>query len=178
MAISATALLHKYKNEHRMPAKLCDAVCDIATYVRTVEDSKELDHLTMPSVIISASGMATGGRVLHHLKYFMRDQRNSIVFAGFQAGGTRGDRMVRGEKEIKIHGEFYPLNAKVFNLSNVSAHADYEETLNWLSNFRKAPIKIFVTHGESEAAASLKTKIIERFGWDAEVPEYLESVEL
>lgn len=178
MAISATALLHKYKNEHRMPTKLCDAVCDVATYVRTVEDSKDLDHLTMPSIIISASGMATGGRVLHHLKYFMGDEKNSIVFAGFQAGGTRGDRMVRGEKAIKIHGEFYPLNAKVFNLNNVSAHADYEETLNWLSNFRKAPVKIFVTHGEVDAAASLRTKIKERLGWNTEVPEYLESVEL
>lgn len=178
MAINVTGLLHKYRNEHRLPEKLCHAVCDVATYVRTVDDSKELDHLSMPCVIISASGMATGGRVLHHLKYFMQDAKNTILFAGFQAGGTRGDRMVRGEKEIKIHGQYYPLRAKVENLSNVSAHADYEEILNWLGNFRKKPIKIFVTHGEEEAAHSMRTKIIERFGWTTEVPEYLESVEL
>lgn len=178
MAISATDLLHKYKNEHRLPEKLCDEVCDVAKYIRTVDESKNLDHLSVPCVIISASGMATGGRVLHHLKYFMGDQKNAIVFAGFQAGGTRGDRMMKGEAEIKIHGEYFPLNALVHNLSNVSAHADYEETLNWLGNFRKAPIKIFVTHGEAEAAESLKIKIEERFGWSAEVPAYMESVVL
>lgn len=178
MAISATALLYKYKNEHRLTEQLCNEVCDVATYVRTVDDSKKLDHLTMPCVIISASGMATGGRVLHHFKYFIGDSKNAVVFAGFQAGGTRGDRMLRGEKEIKIHGEFYNLEAKVYNLENVSAHADYEETLNWLNNFRKAPIKIFVTHGEAEASASLKTKIEERFCWNVELPKYLESVEL
>lgn len=178
MAISATDLLHKYKNEHRLPEKLCAEVCDVATYTRTVDASKALDHLSVPSIIISASGMATGGRVLHHLKSFMGDAKNTILFAGFQAAGTRGDRMMRGEKEIKIHGEYYPLKANVQNLSNVSAHADYEEILTWLSNFRKAPLKIFVTHGEDVAANSLKTKIEERFGWNAVVPQYLDSEEL
>ena len=150
MAINATSLLHKYKNEHKLPEKLCDEVCNIATYVRTIEDSKDIDHLTMPAIIISASGMATGGRVLHHLKYFMDSPKNTILFAGFQAGGTRGDRMIRGEKEIKIHGQMYPLKARVVNLSNVSAHADYKETLEWLKNFREAPSKAFITHGEIE----------------------------
>ena len=178
MAINVTELLHKYAHEHRLPKKLCDAVCATATYVRSVDDSKKLDHLSMPCILISASGMATGGRVLHHLKYFMGDPKNTILFAGFQAGGTRGDRMVRGEPEIKIHGEYFPLRATVCNLSNISAHADYAETLAWLSHFKKAPKKIFVTHGEAEAADALKDKIIQQLGWDAQAPEYLESQEL
>lgn len=178
MAINATALLHKYKNEHKLPLKLCDEICNIATYVRTIEDSKHLDHLSMPAIIISASGMATGGRILHHLKYFMGDPKNTILFTGFQAGGTRGDRIMRGEKEIKIHGTMYPLKARVENLDNVSAHADYEEILTWLSNFKTSPGKIFITHGELTSATSLKSKIEKKLGWNAVIPSYMQSEEL
>jgi metallo-beta-lactamase family protein len=176
MAISATNLLKSFKHEHQLSEALCADVCKVAQYIHTVEESKAIDASPMPSVIISASGMATGGRVLHHLKHTMTHERNTILFTGFQAGGTRGDRMLKGEPEIKIHGDYYPLKARVENLDSVSAHADYEEILEWLSHFKRPPVKVFVTHGEPEAAASLKTKIEERFGWDVEVPEYLEKV--
>jgi metallo-beta-lactamase family protein len=180
MAISATNLMRKYHNEHRLSEELAAKVCDSAKYVRTVDESKLLDASGyMPSIIISASGMATGGRVLHHLKAYVTDPKHTILFTGFQAAGTRGDRMVRGEKEIKIHGSMYPVRARVENLDNVSAHADYEEILAWLSQFSKPPKKVFVTHGESKAAFALKEKIETQLGWNnVVVPEYLDSEDL
>jgi len=178
MAISATKLLCQFHNEHRLPKGLCADVCGVATYVNTVDDSKRLEQLRVPSVIISASGMATGGRILHHLKYFMGDPRNTILFTGFQAGGTRGDRMLKGETEIKIHGQFYSVKARVENLSSLSAHADYEGILKWLRGFKHPPKKTFITHGELAASVSLKEKIEKELGWDVVIPRYLDSQEL
>ncbi len=105
----------------------------------------------------------------------MPDPKNTILFTGYQAGGTRGDRIVKGEKEVKIHGEIIPVRARIENLSSLSAHADYEEILGWLENFKKPPIKVFLTHGEPESAASLKEKIESKFGWDVVIPEYLQT---
>jgi len=174
MAINVTKLLSRHNKEHRLSEKICQEVCSIATYTRTVEESKMLDHQAMPSVIISASGMATGGRVLHHLKTYIGDDRNTILFTGFQAGGTRGDRILKGEKEIKIHGQMCPVRARIECLSNISAHADYQEILDWLGHFKKAPKKVFITHGEPLASAALQEKIIEKYGWNVSVPRYLQ----
>ncbi len=179
MSINTTELLCRHKNEHRLPEKICADVCHVAEYVHTAEESKTLDHRNgMPVVIISASGMATGGRVLHHLKHFITDARNTILFTGYQAAGTRGARLVHGEDEIKIHGQMWPVKAQIEVLHNISAHADYGEILDWLGHFQEAPCKTFVTHGEPEAASSLKMKIESHLNWDAVVPEYLEEVEL
>ncbi len=178
MAINATELLCKYADEHRLSRQVCGEVCDTAQYVREVEDSKSLDHSQMPMIIISASGMATGGRVLHHLKHFITDHRNTILFTGFQAGGTRGDRLIRGEQEIKIHGAMHQVNARIENLDSLSAHADYEEILQWLDNFSTPPRKVFITHGGVESSAALQEKIQARFGWNAVTPQYLQSEEL
>lgn len=176
MAIDATELMRRHRAEHRLPPKLCAEVCHIARYVTTAEESRALDNGSgMPQVIISASGMATGGRVLHHLKRFVGDPRNTILFTGFQAAGTRGARLVHGEDEIKIHGAMWPVRAEVDILHNASAHADYAEILEWLGNFREPPRRTFVTHGEPEAASSLAMKIASHLGWDVVVPQYLEA---
>ncbi len=178
MAINVTHLLSRHRKEHRLSEKLCADVCNIAQYVDTPEDSKALDHgVGMPTVIISASGMATGGRVVHHLKHFITDARNTILFTGYQATGTRGARLVHGEDQIRIHGSMWKVRARVEELHNTSAHADYGEILDWLGNFQSPPRKTFITHGEPEAASSLRMKIQDRFGWDAVVPEYLQQVE-
>lgn len=178
MAANASDLLCKHLNDHRMPRGLCMEVCGIAKYTRTPAESKAINQSNMPKIIISASGMATGGRVLHHLKHYVGDPRNTVLLAGYQAAGTRGDRLARGEKEIKIHGQMWPVRAQIVKLDNMSAHADYSEILKWMSNFRQSPRKIFVTHGEPVAAASLQKKIVVAYGWNAVVPTYLQTEEI
>lgn len=177
MAINATQQWQENINDHRLDAKKCGEVCRTARYTRTAEESKELDNGPVPAIIISASGMATGGRVLHHIKHYIGDERNTILFAGYQAAGTRGARLVNGEKEIKIHGRMWPVRAEVDNLSTLSAHADYEEIIEWLRGFREQPRKVYLTHGEPEAAAAFKVHIEEALGWNVEIPEYKQTVE-
>ncbi len=175
MAVNATHILLKHIENLRLNKDECGQLNDIATYVNTPEESKELDSNQSPKIIISASGMATGGRVLFHIKVYGSDRKNTILFTGYQAEGTRGDRMVKGEKKIKIHGEIVQIQAQVESLSNTSAHSDYEETLKWLSFYEKAPKKVFITHGELAAANSLKEKIEQQFGWNCVVPHYLQN---
>ena len=178
MAIDATELLMKHRNEHRLSPNECAAVCAGVRYTRSVEDSKAINASPMPKVIISASGMATGGRVLHHLKNLVGDTRNAVVLAGFQAPGTRGDRLARGEPTLRIHGQDWPVRAEIVQLDTMSAHADYGEILGWLQNFRRPPRKIYITHGEPDAAAAMQGHIAEELGWDAEVARMGQVVEV
>lgn len=180
MAINASELMEIHLKDHRLPAGLCADVCGVAEYIRTPQQSKNLDddHNHVPSIIVSASGMATGGRVLHHLKHFIGDRRNTILLTGFQAAGTRGDRLARGEKEIKIHGQMWPVEAEIVKLDSLSAHADYAEILSWLGHHSSRPHKLFLTHGEPEAAKALKEKIENSFGWNVVIPVYQQTEEL
>ncbi len=178
MAIGATDVLEKYLNEHRLNRDQCTAITDSVTYIHSVEESKKLDSNRFPKVIIAASGMATGGRVLHHIKNLGSYRQNTILFTGFQAGGTRGDRLLKGEKEVKIHGSMVPIHAEIAELDNMSAHADYEEILIWLGHIRKPPIKTFITHGEQSAALAMKSHIEKRLGWKCQMPDYMHTVEL
>ncbi len=178
MAISATELLVKHHALHRLTKEQCFEVCNHVHYVRTREESIALSRIQVPAVIISASGMATGGRVLHHLKRLLPDDRNSVVFAGYQSPGTRGARLVGGEDTIKIHGDYFPVHASIHNLDSLSAHADYSEILHWLEKLPVAPKRVFVTHGEESSADSFRIKLQERFGWPACVPDQGEAVTL
>lgn len=138
----------------------------------------DIGEISRPTIVISASGMATGGRVLHYLKRYLPDERATVLFSGFQAEGTRGRRLLEGEKTVKIHGELIPVHAEIASISNLSAHADYQEILRWLSGFTRKPKHVFVTHGEPAAAESLKEKIIAKFGWSVSVPDYCDQAEL
>ena len=178
MAKDATALYLKHKAIHRLTPTQCKALHDVARIINSVDESMALDQHHMPMVIVSASGMATGGRVLHHLKVFAPDPRNMIIFAGFQAGGTRGATMVAGTPTVKIHGQQIAVRAQVEQISNLSAHADYSEILRWMAGFKQAPRKTFITHGEPEAADEMRKHIETELGWQCEVPHYLQSVEL
>ena len=178
MAIDATLLFNRHRDEHRLTPAQCAALQTTATMVRSVEESKRLNELRGPMVIISASGMAAGGRVVHHLKSLAPDERNTILFAGYQAGGTRGAAIVNGATTIKIHGEQVPVRAEVVSMSNISAHADYAEILDWLAGFRSAPKRTFVVHGEPGPADALRRRIEETLRWRVAVPEYHETVEL
>jgi len=122
--------------------------------------------------------MATGGRVLHHLAARLPDPRNTVLFVGYQAAGTRGRMIVEGAKEVKIHGVLVPINAEVVHMQELSAHADYEEILCWLSGLKKPPCRTFLVHGEESACEALQRRIHDRLGWDCVIPEYGEEVEL
>ena len=178
MAINATELLHSHIGEHRLTAEECKESCGIATYTREVEESKRIDQDSMPKIIISASGMATGGRILFHLEHYAPDRRNTILLAGFQAGGTRGAALRDGARELKIHGRLVPVRAEVASLDMLSAHADSDELMRWLGGFEAPPKTTFVVHGEPEASDTFRHSIQEKLGWNARVPEYLEKVEL
>ena len=178
MATDATDIFARHAELHRLTSQESADVCAVAQYIHSVEESKALGNKRMPMIIISASGMATGGRVVHHIRNFASDHKNTILFSGFQAGGTRGDRLVRGEREIKMFGQMVSINAEVIQMGNASAHADYQEILTWLSRFHTTPRKVFITHGEQEASAQLKNKIEQQFHWDCEIPTYLDEVEL
>lgn len=178
MAANATRIYHQHPGEHRLTPTQCNAVYAAAKIVNTIEESKALNQRKGPMIVISASGMATGGRVVHHLKAFAPDARNTILFAGYQAGGTRGAAILSGAEAIKIHGEYIPVRAEIVSIDNLSAHADYVEILDWLKHFELPPRQTFVTHGEPQAADALRHRIEEGLGWPTVVPEYLETVEL
>ncbi len=175
MAKDATEIFRRHNELHKLDPELSQKVCEIATYVNSKEESKALDEQMHPKIIISASGMLEGGRVLHHIRTFAPDPNSMIIFAGYQASGTRGADMIQGKKTIKLFGEEVPINAEINVLSNMSAHADYDEILHWLSHFNHYPRKVFITHGETEAANALKEKIEARYGWSCVVPEYMHS---
>lgn len=178
MAEDATALYHRFRAEHRLSDKECEAMCRAAVIVNSVEQSKKLNLSREPKVLIAGSGMATGGRVVHHIAAFGPRPENAIVFAGFQAGGTRGAAMLAGVREVKIHGDYVPIKAEVVAIGNLSAHADADEIMEWLKAFEKPPRRTFVTHGEPVAADALRLRIKEELGWNAHVPEHLERVDL
>lgn len=178
MAANVTRIYQRHAAEHRLSHAECEAMCSVARFVNSVEESQRLNAMKGPLVILSASGMATGGRVVHHLKAFAPDPRNTIVFAGFQSAGTRGAAMVAGAESIKIHGAYVPVKAEVVVLDNMSAHADYAEAIAWLRHFRVAPKMTFVTHGEAVAADAMRLHIEEALAWPCVVPDYLESVEM
>lgn len=178
MSINAMHIYCNHKKDHKLSPDECKNMCEVATYVNSVEDSIALNSKHGPMIIVSASGMATGGRVLHHIKQFGPDSRNTILFVGFQAPGTRGDALVHGAKSIKMYGEYVQINAEVVYLDSYSSHADQSEILAWLKNFQKPPKLTFITHGELHSARALQEEIKKHFKWNSDIPYYLEAKEL
>lgn len=178
MATNVTEIYHAHHAEHRLTLEQCNAMCGIAYAVNSIEESKELNKSLKPMIIIAASGMATGGRVLHHLKWFGPYQRNTILFTGYQASGTRGAAILAGAESIKIHGEYVPIRAEIAMLNNFSAHADWYEVVEWLKSFPEAPRQTFITHGEPDAADSMRHQIEWQLKWPCVVPEYLQKINL
>jgi metallo-beta-lactamase family protein len=178
MAIDATSIMQRHLDEHRLNSEDCKRICHLASYIQRPEDSKALDADNTPKIIISASGMLSGGRVLHHLKCLGPDAKNTILMTGFQAVGTRGARLLNGERYLKIHGEMHPIKATVVSLTSTSVHADYQEILDWLRQFPQKPKQIYITHGEPEASLALKQHIEKRLLIDCNIPRYLSTVKL
>jgi metallo-beta-lactamase family protein len=145
---------------------------------KTVDESKAIRAHAYPSIIISASGMATGGRVLHHLLQYLPDHRNSVIMVGFQAAGTRGRLLLEGARSLKLLGRYVKVRAKIVEVDAFSVHADSREILDWLSRAKKEPEMTYVVHGEESASHELSQKIEEELGWSAVVPRLMERVRL
>jgi metallo-beta-lactamase family protein len=178
MATDVTELYQRHAAYHRLSEAQCADVCNSAVFVRTVEESKELNEKEGPMIVISASGMVTGGRILHHMKRFAPDAKNTILLPGFQAAGTRGEALINGARQLKIHGNYVGVNAEVIHLPLFSAHADEEEILQWLGSAKRPPRRIYLVHGEPRPADSLRLHIEERLHIDAEVAEQGDTVRL
>ncbi|MDP3086057.1 MAG: MBL fold metallo-hydrolase [Rubrivivax sp.] len=178
MAITATALYRQHGRFLRVPAREVKSLTDGVRMVETAQQSMRLVGSRYPSVIISASGMATGGRVLHHLKAMAPEPRHHIVFPGFQVGGSRGAHLVAGATEVKIHGEYVPVRAAVSHIEGFSGHADRDELLAWLRSAPQAPRQTFVVHGDPDASDAFRLRIRDELGWPARVPQHGEIVEV
>ena len=162
----------------RIEQRVCAFCTDRFRAIQSAEESKQLTRSKVPSIIISASGMATGGRVLHHLKAALPDPRNTVLFVGYQAVGTRGRRLVDGESAVKIHGQMVPVQAGVKLIGSMSAHADSTEILRWLHGFKRAPQTTFIVHGEPDAMEALSSQIASQLKWTTKMPEHRETVSL
>lgn len=180
MAINATRQYQEFHRDHQLSAILDEKVQhpfqhDQLHYFQKQEESKSLNHFKGRGIIISASGMATGGRVLHHLFHHLPNEKNGVIFAGFQAEGTRGRRLLDGETTIRIYGQEVPVRAKIYQIDGLSAHADQTELIEWAEGFIDKPKMTFIVHGEEKSSEILAMKLREELGWKTIVPTYLES---
>ncbi len=178
MAVDATHLYHRHHAEHHVSDADCRAMYELATFVNSVEESKALNRRRGPMIIVSASGMVTGGRVLHHIEAFGPDDRNAILLAGYQAGGTRGAALVGGASTLRMFGREVPIRAEVVQLEGFSGHADAAELLAWMRTAPTPPRMVYVTHGDPDASDTLRARIQHELGWHARAPEHLERVSL
>jgi metallo-beta-lactamase family protein len=178
MAAAATRVYHDHVRELRLSEAQCQAMGRTVQVVTTPDESRALNARHGPMIVIAASGMATGGRVVHHLKAFAPDRRNTILLTGFQAGGTRGASLAAGAPTLRIHGEDVPVRAEVAMIDTLSAHADADEIMQWLRAFKRPPRRTFITHGEPAAADALRQRIERELGWECRLPYYLEQVAL
>ncbi len=178
MASRVSGLYESHCDDHLLPQEECRRVFDIAKITETHQDSMALQASQEKRIVISASGMATGGRVLFHLANMLGDARNLILFSGFQAAGTRGADLIAGLPQLKLHGRYHDVKAEVVELKSYSAHADQKGLLSWLGSMPKPPKKVFLVHGEPQASDALRRRILDTLGWPVHLPEYMESVEL
>jgi metallo-beta-lactamase family protein len=185
MALSATDLYVKHVEDHDLEFVRLDSAgkgdpLDVHQFhlTRTADESKQINNVKTPCIIVSASGMVTGGRVMHHLAQRLPDARNAVILAGFQAQGTRGRALQEGAKTIRLFGQDVPVNAEIVELGQLSAHAGKSELLRWLAALPAPPKQTYLTHGEPSAAQSLQSSIQEKFNWKVSVARYLDTVDL
>jgi len=178
MATDVADLYHRYAGQHRLDNGALEDMRRMTRLVNSAEESKALNRRKGPMIIVSAAGMLTGGRVLHHLIAFAPDPRNAILLSGYQAGGTRGATLASGAKSVRIYGQDVPVNAEVITLRTASAHADADEILAWLDSAPRQPRAVFLVHGEPGASDELRKRIERELHWEARVPEYRDSVDL
>ena len=172
MAVATTDLYSRHPQAHKLNAAELQTLRHVAHMVQTPEASKALASHHGPMVILSASGMATGGRVLHHLALHLPNHRNMVILTGHQADGTRGATLRDGAPTLRLHGQDVPVRAEVVNLKSASGHADRDQLLRWLQTMPQAPDQVYVVHGERAASDALRHSIEHQLGWRALVPEH------
>lgn len=179
MAIDVTAMYQRFSREHRLTAEQFRTLTDRVHQCETPEASKAIARQHGPKVILAASGMATGGRVLHHLKLYLGSPRNVVVLTGHQVAGTRGDALAGGASHVRIHGEDIPVRARIVQLQTASAHADQRQLLAWAGRLPQPPSRTFIVHGEAGPADALRSALDHRLGWpNVAVPEHGQRVTL
>ena len=178
MAENVTSMYHRHKEEHRIDLEEFDAMYSVAKMVHSVEESKELNDRRGAKIIIAASGMMTGGRVLHHVVAYGQDPKNAILISGYQAGGTRGRLLAEGATSLRIFGQDVPINAEVFQLETLSGHADADELIAWMKTAPRPPKQTYVTHGEPSASDRMRFRIENELGWSARAPFDREVIDL
>ncbi|MEK0154951.1 MBL fold metallo-hydrolase [Arthrobacter oryzae] len=178
MAIDASGMYQRHPDEHRLKEQEYEDMYKVAKMTRTVDDSKLLNLRGGPMVIISASGMLTGGRILHHIAEYGTDPKNVIILSGYQAGGTRGAALAAGERQLRIYGEDVRIRAEVIQMESLSAHADSDGLIEWMRAAEREPRMTYITHGEPEASDALRIRIKRELGWRVRVPEHFESISL
>jgi len=170
MGISMLQLFSNNRKWHRLHQKEFTAMCKMFTMVSDYQETIETIYNKQSKVVIAASGMVTGGRVLSYLERYIGLPETMVIIIGYQGEGTRGRKLLEGAKDIKIHGKYYSVKAKVVEIETLSAHGDQNDLINWLSDLEKAPKKVFLVHGENEPADELRMKIHEKYGFDCIVP--------
>lgn len=170
MGIDATKVMMKYPKWHKLSEESCNKICNDVIKVGEFSETIKIIKEKNPKIVIAGSGMLSGGRALEYLKAYVEDKKTTVLFVGFQAEGTRGRAMLRGAERIKIHGNYYSVNADIKEISSFSGHADRTEIINWLSNFSKKPKKIFLNHGELKSSDALRKLIEEKNGIECDIP--------
>jgi len=160
-----------------LESKRLDDVRGLLQFVRTTEQSKALNSMRESCIILSGSGMCTGGRIKHHLRHNIERSETTILFVGYQAAGTLGRQILEGEPEVRIHGQNFRVRAQVRQIQGLSAHADRRQLLYWFRHFDKPPDQLILTHGEEQKALALADRVRAELDWKVTVPEYLDSVE-
>lgn len=172
MAIDVSGIYCRYSDEHRLSDQQCRFMCSQITYTRTVEESKALYEQRFPHIIIAGSGMATGGRILHHLKRLLSDHRTTVLFTGYQAGGTRGAKMLEGVDSIKIHGDWISNRAQIKIIDGLSGHGDYVDIEQWLKQTHQKKMAIHLVHGDADALEGMREYLLRTTHFDVNVASY------
>jgi metallo-beta-lactamase family protein len=170
MGISVLDLFKDNRSWHKLSFEDCDEMCKVFTLISDFQDSMNMVYNKNPKVVIAASGMITGGRVLSYLEQLISKPETTIILVGYQAEGTRGRKLLEGAQEIKIYGNYYPVLANILLIESLSAHGDQKDLLNWLSDLETIPKKVFLVHGENQAADELRLKVKEQYGLNCQVP--------
>ena len=178
MGINVLEVFKENRLWHKLSFEECEEMCKVFTLISDFQDSMNMVYNKKPKVVIAASGMITGGRILSYLERLIEKPETTVTLVGYQAEGTRGRKLLEGAQEIKMYGKYYPVVAKILLIESLSAHGDQNDLLNWLSALEAKPTKVFLVHGENQAADELRLKVKERYGFDCQVPYLGQIIEI